>query len=56
MDGTRKYPESGNLDPKGHVWYILSYKWILVIKYMIPMIHSMDPKMLNKKEGPSKDA
>jgi hypothetical protein len=23
---TRKYPEGGNTDPKGHAWYVLSDK------------------------------
>jgi hypothetical protein len=31
MDGTRKYPEWGNSDPKGHAWYVLTNKWILAI-------------------------
>ena len=31
-------------------------KWLLAKKYRIPMIHHTDPKKLNKKEGPSKDA
>ena len=43
-------------DPKGHVWYALTYKWIVTIKYRIPILHSTDPKKLNKKKGPSKDA
>jgi hypothetical protein len=29
MDGTRKYPECGNPDPKGHAWYVLTGKWKL---------------------------
>jgi hypothetical protein len=34
MDGTRKYhPETGNPDPKGHAWYVLTDKWILGKKY-----------------------
>ena len=57
MDGTRKYhPELGNPDPKGHTWYVLTDKWILVKKFTIPMIYPTDPKKLNKKEGPSEDA
>ena len=35
---------------KSHSWYVLTDKWILAIKYRIPMIHSTDPKKLNKKE------
>jgi hypothetical protein len=30
--------------------YILSYKWILDIKYRIAMLHSTDPKTLNMEE------
>jgi hypothetical protein len=29
MDGTRKYSECGNSDPKEHAWYVLTNKWIL---------------------------
>jgi hypothetical protein len=29
MNRTRKYPECGNPDPKGHVWYVLTDKLIL---------------------------
>jgi hypothetical protein len=32
------------------------YLLILTRKYRIPIIHSIDPKKLNKKEGPHKDA
>jgi hypothetical protein len=39
-----------------NTWYILTDKWILAIKYKIPMIYPTDPKTLNKREGPSKDA
>ena len=56
-DGTKKHhPEWGNSDPKGHAWHVLSYKWILAIKYSILMLHSPDPKKLNNKEGPREDA
>jgi hypothetical protein len=30
-------------------------KWILAKKFRMPMIHSIDHMMLNKKEGPSED-
>jgi hypothetical protein len=57
MDGTRKYhPEQGNPDPKGHVWYVLTDKWILVKKYGIAMIQLTDCIKFNMKEGPSGDA
>jgi hypothetical protein len=55
MDRTRKCPELGNPNPKGHTWFVLTDKWILATKYRIPMIHS-HLKKLNKKEGPSEDA
>jgi hypothetical protein len=41
---------------KRHAWYVLSYKWILAIKYRIPMLHSTDLKKLNKKESTNDDA
>jgi hypothetical protein len=34
---------------------VLTDKWILTIKCRIFMIHSTDPKKLNKKEDQSKD-
>ena len=27
------HPEWGNIGPKGHAWYVLTYEWILAIKY-----------------------
>jgi hypothetical protein len=31
MDGSKKYhPEWGNSEPKGHAWYVLTNKWVLV--------------------------
>jgi hypothetical protein len=42
--------------PKGHAWHVLTYKWILAIKYRIPMLHYTDPKKLNKKEDTSEEA
>ena len=54
MDRNRKYHlESGSPDPKGQAWYIFTDKWILIIKYRIPMIHLIDSKKLKKKEGPN---
>jgi hypothetical protein len=41
------------IDPKRFVWHVLTYKWILAIKYRIPMQHFIDPKKLNKKEVPN---
>jgi hypothetical protein len=35
VDGSRKYhPEGDNSDPKGHAWYVLTNKWILVKKVL----------------------
>jgi hypothetical protein len=45
-----------NAIPKEHIWYVLTYKWILAIKYRIPMLHSTDVKKLNSIKGTSKDA
>ena len=57
INGARKYhSEWCNLDPKGHAWYVLTDKWILAKKYRLLLIYPTDPKKLNKKEGPSKDA
>ena len=39
-----------------YTWYVLTGKWILAVKHMVPMIHPTDPKKLNKKEGPSEDS
>ena len=44
-----------NLIPKGHVQYVFTYKWILAIKYRIPMLHFTDTKKINKEEGTSKN-
>ena len=35
-------------DPLGHAWYVLTYKWILAIKYRILRLQSTDPKKLSK--------
>jgi len=36
MDGIRKdHPEGGNPDPERQTGYVLTYKWILAIKYRI---------------------
>jgi hypothetical protein len=57
MDGPRKYyPGWSNADPKGHVHYVLTDKWIVANKYKIPMIKHTDHKKFNNKEGPSQDA
>jgi hypothetical protein len=57
MNGTRKdHPEWGNPEPKRKTWYILTCKWILVIKYRITMLQSIDSKKPNNKEGPREDS
>ena len=33
--------------------YALTYKLIVTIKQFISTLHYIDPKMLNKKEGPN---
>jgi hypothetical protein len=38
IDGTRRYPECDNIDPKGHVWFVIPYKWILEIKHRKNML------------------
>ena len=40
----------------GHARYVLTYKWILDIEYRVRMLHYIDSKNLNKKEGTSKEA
>ena len=51
MDRTRKYPERGIPEPKGHAWYVLTDRWILAKKYRIPMIIPIVLKKFNKKDG-----
>lgn len=42
-NGKRKcYPEWYNPDPKVHKQYVVTYKWILQIKYRIIMLKSTD--------------
>jgi hypothetical protein len=56
MTGTRKYPEKGNSDPKGHVWWVLPDTWILSKKYRVLRTQPTDPKKCNKQKGLSKDS
>jgi hypothetical protein len=35
------YPEWSNPDLKIHAWYVLTYKWILVIKYRITIVYTL---------------
>ena len=57
MNGTRKYlTEQGYPGPKGHACCILTYKWMLALKYRILTLQHTDPKNLNNKEGSREDA
>jgi hypothetical protein len=53
MDGTRKYPDCGNLVTKEHAWYAFTYKWILAQKFRIPKINFTDHMKVKKKEDQS---
>jgi hypothetical protein len=56
MDETRKdYPEGSNSEPERQTWYILTYKWILVIKYRTTTLQNTKPKKLSNKEGPRRN-
>jgi hypothetical protein len=53
MDETGKdHSERGNLDSERQTWYVLTYKWILVIKYRVNMLQTTDPKKLSNKQDP----
>ena len=54
MDATRK--ERSKPDPIGHACYVITDKWILVIKYRIPRRQPTERKKFNKQEGPTEDA
>ena len=56
MELEKYHPGWSNPDAKGHVCYVLTNKWILVIKYGLYMIYLTDPKKLKKKRGPREDA
>ena len=42
-------------DPERHAWCILTYRWILAVKYRITMLKSTDSKNLSNKEGQEED-
>ena len=49
IDETRKYhPECKNLDIKRHEWYVLTYKWLLTIKYRVTTLQRTDSNYLMK--------
>jgi hypothetical protein len=35
---------------------VFTYKWILTIKCRMPMLHSTDPRRMDRKKGISNDA
>ena len=37
-------------------WYILTYKWVLAIKYRMLTLYSREQKKQNKRDCTSKDA
>ena len=39
----KDHPERDNPDPERQTWYVLTYKWILVIKYKITIQKSTEP-------------
>jgi hypothetical protein len=48
MDEPRKY-FLGEVT-QTHAWYLLTFKWILAIKYRIPTVNSIVPKKPKNKE------
>jgi hypothetical protein len=44
-----------NIQLKGGKIYVLTYKWILAVKYRINMLQSIDSKKLSNKEGPREE-
>jgi hypothetical protein len=50
MDGTRKYPERGNLVTKEHTCYALTDKGVLAEKLGIPKIQFIDHMKLKKED------
>jgi hypothetical protein len=56
MFETRKYhSECDKSDTKSHAWHVLTNKWILAKKYIIPRIQPTDNK-INKQKGPTEDS
>jgi hypothetical protein len=57
MDETRKYhPEWGNVDTKEHTWYVITDKWILVQKLIMPRMQCTEHVELRSKEDQGVDA
>ena len=44
-----------NIQLKEGKIYVLTYKWILAVKYRINMLQSTDSKKLSNKEGPREE-
>jgi hypothetical protein len=56
IDGTwEHHPEWGNPVTKGVAWYVLSYTWILALKYRYHATLER-PKKPNKKDSPVEEA
>lgn len=56
MNGNKKcHAEYSNTHPKGLAWNVPMFTWILVIKYKISILYSVDPNKPNKKDGPRED-
>jgi hypothetical protein len=51
VDGTKKYCNCGNPDSRGYAWYVLTYKWILSVKYTITSLQSTEQKTQKSKES-----
>ena len=50
------YSQWDNPDPKGYAWYVLTYKWILVIKYRITNHVSVLKLKETKQQGETNQA
>jgi hypothetical protein len=53
MDGARNI--LSDITQNQYAWYVLTYKWILAIKYKITSLQSTYPKKSNNREGSRED-
>ena len=44
FSGKQMEPKQGNPEPERHIWYVLTYKYTLVIKCWITMLQYTDPR------------
>ena len=56
MELEKNHPENTQSKKDTHRRNIITYKWILAIKYRITMLQSTEPKKLNNKDGSKEDA